>query len=160
MVGRAYRYFRGEPLFRFGYGLSYTTFAYTTLELGADTIVAGDSLEVRVDVKNTGEFGGDEVVQLYLSDVAASVPVPLRQLVGFRRVSLTPGQTETVFFTVTPQQMGLVDDDGRRVIEPGAFQVSVGGRQPSAADFVGKSSQIVVGSFEVAGRVTPIDQVS
>jgi len=160
MTGRTYRYFRGEPLYQFGYGLSYTTFAYTGLELNADTIVAGESLGVRVDVKNIGEFGGDEVVQLYLSDVAASVPVPVRQLVGFRRVSLAPGQTEAVSFVVTPQQMGLVDDSGRRVIEPGAFQLGVGGRQPSAEDFIEKSNQLVVGSFEVVGRVTPIEPAS
>jgi len=157
MAGRTYRYFRGEPLYQFGYGLSYTTFAYANLQLSARTIVPGESLTVQVDVENTGERAGDEVVQLYITDVAASVPVPVRQLAGFKRISLAPGEVKTVTFTVASRQMALIDDTGRRVIEPGAFQVAVGGRQPCAADFAGECTEVAIGSFEVVGRITPID---
>src|SRR6185295_12784621 len=83
MAGRTYRYFKGEPLYPFGYGLSYTEFVYSNLR----STKSADNVKVTVDVKNTGERDGDEVVQLYLTDVAASVPVPIRTLVGFDRIS-------------------------------------------------------------------------
>ena len=81
-------------------------------------------------VENTGERAGDEVVQLYLKDQVASVPVPVQQLVGFQRIHLDPGETRQVSFTVSPKQMSLILDDGRRVIEPGAFHLFAGGGQP------------------------------
>ena len=80
-------------------------------------------------MKNTGDRDGDEVVQLYLTDVAASAPVPIRTLVGFDRISLRAGEKRTVTFTITPQQMSLIDDHGKRVIEPGEFLVGIGGSQ-------------------------------
>ena len=134
MEGHTYRYFRGEPVYAFGHGLSYTTFGYGNLKLSAPSLAPGGALTVTADVRNTGQRAGDEVVQLYLSDVEASVPVPIRQLVGFKRVHLEPGETQTVSFTVEPEQFALVDDAGERVIEPGRFRISVGGRQPRASD--------------------------
>ena len=122
MAGRTYRYFRGEPLYPFGYGLSYTQFVYSNLRSNV-----GDSVKVSVDVRNTGEREGDEVVQLYLTDVAASAPVPIRTLVGFDRISLRPREKRTVTFTITPRQMSLIDNRGKRVIEPGEFMISAGG---------------------------------
>ena len=122
MQGRTYRYFKGEPLYPFGYGLSYTQFVYSNLRYDV-----GDSVKVSVDVRNTGERDGDEVVQLYLTDVAASAPVPIRTLVGFDRISLRPKEKRTVTFTITPRQMSLIDNRGRRVIEPGEFMISAGG---------------------------------
>ena len=122
MAGRTYRYFKGEPLYPFGYGLSYTQFVYSNLRSNV-----GDSVKVSVDVRNTGEREGDEVVQLYLTDVAASAPVPIRTLVGFDRISLRPGEKRTVTFTITPRQMSLIDNRGKRVIEPGEFMISAGG---------------------------------
>lgn len=145
MAGRTYRYFRGEPLFPFGYGLSYTTFAYSNLRLSARKIRTDQALTVGVDVQNTGERGGDEVVQLYVSDLIASVPVPIRQLAGFDRIHLAPGETKAVTFTLTPRQLALIDDRGQRVVEPGAFEVAVGGCQPTGE---GKDS-VLVGAFEV-----------
>ena len=145
MAGHTYRYFDGEVLYPFGYGLSYTTFAYSDLTLSADKIKAGESLKVSVKVKNTGDLPGDEVVQLYVRDVEASVPVPIRQLQGFTRVHLEPGAQQTVTFTLTPQQMSLFTDDDQWAVEPGLFEVSVGGGQP------GTSAPVVLGSFQVLG---------
>jgi beta-glucosidase len=152
MEGHTYRYFRGEPLFPFGHGLSYTAFAYSKLQLGAQCIDPGESLTVSVDVQNTGDIAGDEVVQAYVSDVAASVPVPIRQLVGFTRLHLDPGETKTVTFTITPRQLSLIDAEVQRIIEPGAFQVAVGGRQPVPEDFIGEGRDILTQTFEVKGR--------
>ncbi|HEY0367211.1 MAG TPA: fibronectin type III-like domain-contianing protein, partial [Pyrinomonadaceae bacterium] len=104
---------------------SYTTFAYSNLRLDK-SVKAGEPVNVSVDVTNSGERDGDEVVQLYLTDVAASAPVPIRTLVGFDRISLRPGEKRTVTFTITPQQMSLIDDGGKRLIEPGDFEISIG----------------------------------
>jgi beta-glucosidase len=145
MEGHTYRYFRGLPLYPFGHGLSYTTFAYTGLELSERKIVPGQEIEVVVTVENTGKRAGDEVVQLYLKDTEASVPVPARQLAGFRRVYLEPGESQVVSFTLSARQMSLILDDGSRAIEPGVFDLFVGGGQPST-EVNGVSA-----SFEVTG---------
>ena len=129
MEGRTYRYFKGEPLYPFGYGLSYTKFAYSNLRFESKTVKAGEPLKVSVDVTNSGDRQGDEVVQLYLTDTAASAPVPIRTLVGFERISLRPREKRSVTFTITPRQMSLIDDAGKRVIEPGEFAISIGGGQ-------------------------------
>ncbi len=148
MEGRTYRYFRGVPLYPFGYGLSYTTFAYRDLELSAGRVSPGDSLTLSVKVCNTGPRAGDEVVQVYLSDLVASVPVPIRQLVGLARVHLTPGECRRLAFTINPRHMSLIDDEGRRVVEPGAFQIAVGGGQPTPAAV--RERRVLVTTFEVA----------
>ncbi|MBN1559081.1 glycoside hydrolase family 3 C-terminal domain-containing protein [candidate division KSB1 bacterium] len=129
LVRQTYRYFDGEALYPFGHGLSYTTFAYR--DLRAPELVKGDEpMNVSVVVKNTGALAGDEVVQLYVADVEASVPVPIRALQGFKRISLQPGEEKTVTFTLTPYQLSLLDENDRRVVEPGVFKISVGGSQP------------------------------
>ncbi len=132
MEGRTYRYFTGQPLYAFGHGLSYTTFTYSNLRLSAETIRAGESLTISVDVTNTGSRAGDEVAQLYVSDVAGSTPRPIRFLAGFERVTLQPGQTKTVTFTVLSDQLGMVNDRDEWVIEPGEFKIGVGGSQVAA----------------------------
>jgi len=115
-----------EPLFPFGFGLSYTRFELRGLGLGATRIPRSGTLEVTVELANVGKLGGDEVVQLYLRDLVASVTRPVRQLAGFRRVRLAAGEKRTLRFRVGPEQLGLVDPAGRRVVEPGAFQLWVG----------------------------------
>jgi beta-glucosidase len=117
----------GGPLFPFGHGLSYTAFRYAGLRLGATTITPKDSLAVRVDVTNTGQREGVEVAQLYVRDVVASVTRPVRALAGFRRVALKPGETRTVEFRLAPDQLGFYDRVMRFVVEPGTFEVFVGG---------------------------------
>jgi beta-glucosidase len=137
MQGRTYRYFKGEPLYPFGFGLSYTNFVYSNLKFSAKSVQAGEPVQVTIDVANTGEREGEEVVQLYLTDVAASAPVPIRTLVGFDRISLRPREKRSVTFTITPRQMSLIDDGGKRVIEPGEFVVN---------------TSTLTGRFTISGR--------
>jgi len=115
------------PLWSFGHGLSYTTFRYANLRLDAPSAPARQSVRVSVDVANTGTRAGDEIVQLYLRDDAASVARPVRELKGFRRVTLRPGETRTVDFVVRPVDLSLYGLDMRRVVEPGTFTLWAGG---------------------------------
>jgi beta-glucosidase len=130
--GRTYRYIAQKPLYPFGYGLSYTTFAYSNLQISPFSPTTADTISVSVDVKNTGTRAGDEVVQLYVSDSAASVAVPARELRGFSRVNLAAGETKKLKFMLLPCDLSLIDASGNRVIEPGVFSISVGGGQPGA----------------------------
>ena len=119
-------------MYPFGYGLSYTRFAYSDLRLSRPDLDAADDEPVRVSVqvKNTGELAGDEVVQLYVKDLEASVTVPKWDLRGFQRVHLQPGEAVEVEFELTRRHLSLIDNDGRRLVEPGAFRIYVGGQQP------------------------------
>jgi beta-glucosidase len=148
MENRTYRYFKGDPLYPFGYGLSYTTFAYRNLEISPAEIKSGESVSVQAEVENTGSVAGDEVVQLYLTDVEASQPVPKLQLQGFTRVRLTPGEKQTVRFTLTPAQMSFTGEDGHWILEPGEFRVWVGGGQPGWGSTI-KPSAGVEAAFTV-----------
>jgi len=113
------------PLFAFGHGLSYTSFEYSNLRVSAEDVAADGRVTVSVDVRNSGRVAGDEVVQLYVRDPVASVARPVQELRGFRRVTLAPGETKRVSFTLTPAQLAVWHADGWR-IEPGAVQVMVG----------------------------------
>jgi beta-glucosidase len=115
-----------EPLWPFGHGLSYTTFALTNLRVTPATIGAAGRATVTVDVRNTGPRAGDEVVQLYIRDVVSSVTRPTKELRGFERVSLGPGGTKTVTFTLGPDALSLIDRRMQRIVEPGKFDVMVG----------------------------------
>ncbi len=132
MRGRTYRVMTDEPRWHFGHGLSYTTFAYANLRLSRPSLGAGGRVRVKADVTNTGARAGEEVVQLYVSDLAASVPVPRLHLEGFKRVALRPGETRTVGFTLRAEQLVCRDDNGQPFLEPGEMRVSVGGGQPDA----------------------------
>ena len=114
MQGRTYRYFKGEPLYPFGFGLSFTKFKYSNLKLSANTIKAGENARIEAELRNVGDVAGDEVVQLYVTDAAASVPVPIRSLAGVKRLFLKPGEKQRVSFTLTARQMSIIDDHGRR----------------------------------------------
>jgi len=129
MEGRTYRYFHQEPLYPFGYGLSYSKFEYSNFQI-PERQVAGNPVKISVDVTNTGDMDGDEVVQLYLTDEKASTPRPIRQLEGFDRINLKRGATKTVEFELTPRQFSMINKDNKRIIEPGWFTISVGGEQP------------------------------
>jgi beta-glucosidase len=157
MRDRTYRYFEGEPLFPFGHGLSYTTFRYSDIEVPV-SVGAGEDIEVSVQVENMGDRAGEEVVQLYVTDLDASVPVPIRSLQGFQRVHLEPGEAKTVTFKLQPRQISLIDEDSRRVIEPGAFEVSVGGKQPEFGGLANATSTGVVSRrFEVVGQTLVLE---
>jgi beta-glucosidase len=116
----------GAPLFPFGYGLSYTSFQYSALRIEPATILPDDSARVRCRVKNTGPRGGDEVVQLYLRDLLASVARPVEELKGFQRIHLEPGEERELVFTVGPEQLRMLDAELRPVVEPGVFRVGIG----------------------------------
>jgi len=115
-----------EPLFPFGHGLSYTTFVYSNLEVTPPRIGVGGQAVVSVDVTNTGEIAGDEVVQLYIRDRVSSVTRPVKELKGFERVTLEPGETRTVTFAITPDELSFLDAHMERIVEPGLFDVMVG----------------------------------
>lgn len=140
-----------SPLFPFGYGLSYTTFAYSNLRLSSSRIRAGDPVTVSVDVKNTGDQAGDEVVQLYVRDSIASVEEPVKSLKGARRVSLQPGESRTVVFRLEPEAMSLYDRQMRRVVEPGIFRIYTG---TNSNDLISTKLQVTGDTFVLA-RSTP-----
>jgi beta-glucosidase len=129
MQNRTYRYFQGKPLYSFGYGLSYSTFEYSKLKLSTPQIQAGAPLTVQLDVHNTSKVAGDEVAELYLE--FPSVPgAPTRALRGFARAHLAPGETRHLSFTLKPRELGMVNEQGEHVVEPGEYTVFVGGGQP------------------------------
>jgi beta-glucosidase len=144
MQGRTYRYFAGKPLYSFGYGLSYTTFAYRNLKLASSSLAAGDSPRVEADVENTGAVAGDEVVEVYVTQ-PKGFETPRRVLAGFTRVHLAAHATTHVSLTVDPRSLGQVDAKGNRVIVPGEYSISVGSTQPE------DSAQVLTASFRVTG---------
>jgi beta-glucosidase len=146
MKGRTYRYFDGEPLWPFGYGLSYTKFSYSDLHLLDNSINAGDTLKLAVTVTNTGSLAGDEVVQLYLKfpDIPGA---PIRALRGFERVHLTPGGSRKVEFALNPRDLNMVTEGGDIIVAPGRYGVSIGGGQP------GTQAPSVSASFDVRGQI-------
>ncbi len=156
MEGRTYRFMKNEALYPFGYGLSYTKFEYGDISLKHDTINAGDDLGLSIPVKNTGKYESWETVQLYLKDVEASTAVSNWDLRGIRRVFLKPGESVDVKFTLTPRLMSLIDDNGRRVIEPGEFRVYIGGSQPDARSLALTGSKVSSASFTVKGSALQI----
>jgi beta-glucosidase len=151
MDGRTYRFFKGEPLFPFGHGLSYTRFEYSALGVPARLDV-GAPVRVSVAVRNAGARDGDEVVQLYMTRLGASTRVPVRSLQGVKRIHLEPGEQQTVSFALEPRQLAIVDDAGQVRIEPGRILVAVGGKQPGfkgAADAA--TTQVVTAEAELTG---------
>jgi beta-glucosidase len=152
MKERTYKYFTGSPLYPFGHGLSYTTFAYSKLDI-PKSVKAGDRVNVSVTVTNTGNRAGDEVVQVYITDKEASAPVPIRKLVGFRRISLKAGASQKVSFTIDPRELSLITNDTRRVIEPGVFIISAGGKQPGFSGTAdAPATKVLTGQFTVTGN--------
>jgi beta-glucosidase len=132
MAERTYRYAAAEPLFPFGFGLSYTQFTYGPLELESDRITSAQPLRAWVTLTNTGSTAGDEVVQVYLSDLQASAPVPRHHLVDFRRVSLAAGETCQLEFELTADKLTFTGEDGRQHLEAGEFRLEIGGCSPGA----------------------------
>jgi len=130
MKGRTYRYMTAEPLYPFGFGLSYTQFEYRDLNIESSEIKTGEPLHFSFTVCNTGKSAGAEVVQYYLSDLQASTVVPLHHLVGFEKITLEPGASRTLEFTLTPEMMSFFNDDGLSTLEPGEFRLEVGGCSP------------------------------
>jgi beta-glucosidase len=132
MRNRTYRYYTGEPLYGFGFGLSYTHFKYANLKLSVQTLHAGDTLTAQVDVTNSGSTAGDEVAELYLIPPANgnSGLSPKLQLEGYQRVTLAPGRTRTLAFRLDPRSLSQVDAQGVRSVQAGTYSLAIGGAQP------------------------------
>ena len=146
MKGRTYRYFTGQPLWPFGYGLSYTTFKYSDLTLPKAPLEAGQPLNASVRITNTGKVAGDEVAQLYLKFPGVD-GAPLRALRGFQRIHLDPGASRIVRFHLGPRDMSMVTEEGDIIVARGTYDVSIGGGQP------GTGAPSVSGELHVSGRV-------
>jgi len=117
---------KNKPLYPFGYGLSYTTFDYSNLSLSADSIEASDTLNVSVDIRNTGKRTGKEVAQLYIRDMTGSITRPVRELKGFYKIKLDPGQSKSVTFSLTKKDFSFYNNDLKKIVEPGKFKIFVG----------------------------------
>jgi len=144
---RDYVFMSAKPLFPFGHGLSYTQFEYSLLKIEPEKIGSAGSVTISFDVKNVGRFKGDEVAQLYIRDPIASVSRPIKELKGFKRITLEPGEKKRVTFTLSTDQLAFYDRHMRLIVEPGLYEV-----------MVGSSSEDIrlTGSFEVTGEVRVI----
>jgi beta-glucosidase len=147
MAGRTYRYMTAEPLYPFGFGLSYTTFAYRALQM---TPPASSGFEAAITVENTGAVAADEVAQFYLSALDSQLIAPLSQLIGFQRVHLEPGQSQTVTIKVKPEMLMLFDENGRQVFQPGKFRLTVGGCSPSTRSATLGAAEPVSVEFQIS----------
>ena len=147
MEGRTYRYFKGKPLYPFGYGLSYTTFRYSDLVLPQSAVNAGDPVAADVTVSNTGKVAGDEVVQLYLKFPPVK-GAPLLALRGFQRVHLEPGASQKVHFDLKDRDLSMVTEEGQPIIAGGEYTISIGGGQPDTG------APGATGHFRVEGQLT------
>jgi beta-glucosidase len=143
MKGRTYRYFKGEALYPFGYGLSYTTFAYDSLRLSKTETGITDTVVATVMVTNTGKIAGEEVVQLYIRDAESKEIRPVKTLKGFERISLTAGESKSVRFTITPEMLSSFNETKNAfVIVPGEFQVLIG-RSSADIDLIGTKLMVM-----------------
>ena len=137
MKGRTYRYMTAEPLYPFGFGLSYSKINYEKISLSASTIKSNQTATCEVVLKNAGTMDTEEVVQLYITDQESKTSVPLMSLKRFKRVLVKAGQLQTIPFTITPDMLKLIDEKGNEVLEKGKFTISVGGSTP-----IGRSTQL------------------
>lgn len=149
MVGRTYRYFKGEPLYPFGYGLCYTKFTYSNL-IVPSTSPTTQTIKVKVTVLNSGTKEGDEVVQLYVRHPTATVPVPIHSLKGFKRIHLKAGERRTIDFDLSLRDIAVLDNNSKWVITPGDIDILVGGIQP--AEKLINEGKILMGTVTKTGE--------
>jgi beta-glucosidase len=147
MTGRTYRYMTDEPLYPFGFGLSYTTFSYRDIHIAPPQ---ASGFEASVTVQNTGAVAADEVVQFYLSALETRLPAPLSQLIGFQRINLKPGQSQTIKMLVKPEMLMLFDENGRQAFQPGRFRLMAGGCSPSTRGVALGAAEPVSVEFRIA----------
>jgi beta-glucosidase len=126
MQNRTYRYFQGDPLFEFGFGLSYTNFEYKNIKLNRESIDQKTSCTVEVEIQNTGNYDGEEVLQLYISKKSGRFTRPIKELKAFQRVFITRGNTKTVRFTIAPSDLVFYDENGSEILEPGDYEILLG----------------------------------
>ena len=130
-----------KPRYEFGYGLSYTTYEYSDLQLSKSEIAPNENIEASVTIKNTGAREGVEIAQLYIRDCISDVTRPVKELKGFERVALKAGESKRITFTLTPEHLRYYNLDMERVVEPGTFQVMVGGSS--------RNKDLLTAEFEV-----------
>ena len=152
MAKRTYRYFDGEPLYPFGYGISYTSFSYSNVKVDKTEVAADGVVTISVDVRNTGAMDGDEVVQLYLTHPGVA-GAPLRTLQGVQRVHLARGEKKTVSFNLQDRSLSIVDETGKRRIVAGTVEVWIGGGQPVTRPGLPKTAGIAT-QFSIQGEAT------
>lgn len=146
MKGRTYKYFEGTPVYKFGYGLSYTKFAFDKLNIKKN-IKINEAVNLTVEVENTGDREGEEVVQVYLKNLDSKIPTPMIALKAFQKIHLNKGEKKTVTFNLKPSDFSVIEDNGDAVINPGKFEISVGGGQPGD-----EASGAVVKQVKVKGK--------
>jgi beta-glucosidase len=150
MEGRTYKYMDEEPLYPFGFGLSYTRFEFSDLQLSTDEIDKGETVNAQVTVTNTGDMSAEEVVQLYLTDVKASFRVPDYSLKGIKRIALEPGESLEVSFEITSEMMEVIDMAGNAVMEPGAYTVTIAEASPGPRSRELGAAKPVEGTIKVS----------
>jgi len=148
MTGGTYRYYQGQPLYPFGYGLSYTKFLYSNIKVDKMASVK-TPVTISATVKNTGNKDGEEVVQLYLQNIASAFPVPIKSLKGFTRVWLKKGEQKTVQFTLVPDDFSVINNDGKAIVEAGNYKVSIGGGQPFVSSNATGNGNIIAATIEL-----------
>jgi len=151
MKNRTYRYMDKEALYPFGYGLSFTSFAYGALNLPAQSSM-GENIECGITVKNTGAIEAIEIVQIYTKDIEASVTVPHCQLRKIKKIFMLPGEEKTLLFVLTPRDFSLIDQAGMRLVEPGVFEIYVGGCQPDNRSQMLSKCKVSKGTIELVGQ--------
>ena len=157
MENRTYRYFKGIPLYPFGYGLGYSKIDYLFASIDKDKGAIGDTFKLKVDVKNTGKYTQHEAVQVYVTDLEASTRVPIRSLRKVKCLELEPGETKEVEFTLFARDFAIIDEKGKCIIEPGKFKISIGGQQPDdrSKELMGRECDIF--EIELTGSVTEVE---
>lgn len=148
MKNRTYRYFKGDVRYPFGYGLSYSEFNYSNLKFNQE-INTGEDIEIEVEVQNTGDLSGDEIVQLYISHTNSSTPTPICALKGFKRIALNPNEKRKVKFILTPSSLAKVDLKGNAVESSGKIDIFVGGGQPRYAKGITSTLLIKGNTIEI-----------
>ena len=149
MKGKTYRYFKGDPLYEFGYGLSFTKFKYSNFKTPKN-LESGNDFTVEVEVENIGSLKGEEVIQLYIENPNADEYNPHKTLVAFERVSFVPKEKKTVKFKIKKEQLSIVNNKGEKIIQPGEYQISVGGTQPSIERV--KNGFVLSKKLEISGN--------
>jgi beta-glucosidase len=157
MKNRTYRFIEKEPLFPFGFGLSYTKFKYSNLVVEDKNVSCGDTVKIKVNVENIGYMDGEEVVQVYLAHLGTNFKVPNHQLVGFKRVKIAEGETKTVEFEIKTRYLGIINDEGKFIFNPGTCRLFVGGTQPDALSRKLSYSNIVETDLRLQGEVTALE---
>ncbi|MEN3325053.1 glycoside hydrolase family 3 C-terminal domain-containing protein [Mariniflexile soesokkakense] len=147
MKGRTYKYMNDDPMYPFGFGLSYTAFAYNNIKASSSSISKTEHVTLEVNITNTGKVKSDEIVQVYISDLEASVAVPNSQLIKTKRITLEAGASQKIVFELTPKDFEIVNNDGTTIIESGDFKIHIGGSSPMKRSFdlgAPKMSEIII----------------